>query len=99
MHGNTQIIGDDVERISLVAYAREKMAELGSFEYETLRREYVDSRRLNKEHELWRPLWNGISPGMWGDKEWFDYLETHGGAEMRQQYHPKVESASLEDLF
>lgn len=99
IHGNTQIIGDDVERISLVAYAREKMVELGSFEYETLRREYVDSRRLNKEHNLWRPLWNGISPGMWDEDEWFTYLEEHGGAEMRQQYHPKVESASLEDLF
>ena len=101
IHGNTEIIGDDPIRISIVAYAREKMALLGSYEYETLRRQYVDDRRLNEEHPEWRPLWNGVSTKMWDATEWYDYLREHGGQEMLDKYHPQASAgtASLADLF
>jgi hypothetical protein len=103
IHGNTPIVmHDDVaERISLVCYFREKMLELGSYEYENLRYEFVESRRKNQEHELWRPLWNGVSAGMWESKEWYGYLESNGGLEMLNNYHPEAnqKNASLEDLF
>jgi hypothetical protein len=103
MHGNTPIVmHDDVaERISLVCYLREKMLELGSKEYEDHRYNYVESRRKNKEHPLQRKLWNGISPGMWEELEWYDYLEKHGGQEMVAKYHPEAynKASTLEDLF
>jgi len=103
MHGNTPIVLDDpdAERISLVCYLREKMLELGSYEYETLRFEFVESRRKNPEHPLQRKLWNGISEGMWTSKEWYDYLEANGGKEMLDKYHPEVNEieSSLESLF
>jgi len=91
----------DAERISLVCYLREKMLELGSYEYETLRFEFVESRRKNPEHPLQRKLWNGISEGMWTSKEWYDYLEANGGKEMLDKYHPEVNEieSSLESLF
>jgi len=102
MHGNTPIeTYDDGERISLVCYLREKMLELGSYEYENLRYEYVESRRKNPNHSLQRKLWNGISEGMWTNKEWYEYLEQHGGIEMLKKYHPEnfTKVSSLEDLF
>ena len=103
MHGNTPIVmHDDVaERISLVCYLREKMLELGSKEYEDHRFNYVECRRKNKEHPLQRKLWNGISPGMWEEQEWYDYLEKHGGREMVAKYHSEAynKASTLEDLF
>lgn len=102
IHGNTPIVCEDgSERISLVCYLREKMLELGSYEYENLRYEYVESRRKNKEHKHWRNLWNGISEGMWEEQEWYEYLETHGGREMLNKYHPEANevSGTLEGLF
>jgi len=103
IHGNTPIVlQDDIaERISLVCYLREKMLELGSKEYEDHRYNYVESRRKNKEHKLQRRLWNGISEGMWEEKEWYDYLEKNGGREMVQKYHSKAYEviSTLEDLF
>lgn len=97
IHGNTEIKlnHEKAERISLVCYFREKMLDLKSWEYENLRRQYVDYRRLNKEHPLWRPLWNGISPGMWDDKEWFEYLKTH---DMKDPYG-NDELATLDSFF
>jgi hypothetical protein len=100
IHGNTPIVlsnPDDpsCERISVVCYFREKMLELKSYDYELLRRQYVDERRLNKDHRLWKPLWNGVSPGMWEDKEWYDYLHAHG---MKDPYGGG-EAASLEGFF
>jgi len=79
IHGNTEIKlnHEKAERISIVCYFREKMLELKSFEYENLRKQFVDERRLNKSHELWRPLWNGVSPSMWESQEWYDYMEKH----------------------
>ena len=103
MHGNTPIeIHDEVaERISLVCYLREKMLELGSKEYEDHRFNYVEQRRKNKEHPLQRRLWNGISEGMWSEKEWYDYLERVGGREMVEKYHPEAykKESTLEDMF
>lgn len=102
IHGNTPIVTyEDGERISLVCYLREKMLELGSYEYENFRYEFVESRRKNKEHpgHNGRHLWNGISEGMWESKEWYDFLEAHGGVEMRKKYHPDIQESTLESLF
>jgi hypothetical protein len=109
LHGNTPIkfLDEDAERISLVCYFREKMLELGSKAYEDCRYEYVESRRLNKEHPghknedgSARHLWNGVSQGMWEDKEWYDYLESKLGTEELHKYHPQsVKSNSLEGFF
>ncbi len=101
MHGNTPIVlGDDeAERISLVCYFREKMMELGSYEYEQARFEYVESRRLNKEHPMWRSLWNGVSEGMWEQKEWYDFCEKKLGRDELYKMHPKANAGSLEGFF
>ena len=101
IHGNTPIeTYDDGERISLVCYLREKMLELGSYEYENLRFEFVEHRRKNKEHPLQRKLWNGVSEGMWETEEWYSYLEAVGGREMLDKYHPEARNiSSLEALF
>ena len=87
IHGNTPIeapdSGDqDFMRMSLVYYFREDMDGLGSWEYEKTRRNFVDHRRLNKEHPLWREYWNGVSPKMWDDQEWYDYLRSEMGEDV-----------------
>lgn len=103
IHGNTPIVLNDeeAERISLVCYFREKMLELGSYEYENLRYEFVESRRKNKEHPLWKPLWNGINPSMWESDEWYDYLDKHKTPNVRIGPNDKVREkiSSLEDFF
>jgi len=101
IHGNTPIVleNDKAERISLVCYFREKMLELGSFEYETAREQYVEDRRNDKSHKFQRNLWNGVSPGMWDEKEWYDYLEAKLGSEAVKKYHPNSNKASLESFF
>ena len=102
MHGNTPIICHDeiAERISLVCYFREKMLELGSKEYEDTRYQFVEDRRLNKEHPENRPLWNGVSPGMWDSEEWYNYLRDKMGEEELYKYHPEAQkSSSLEGFF
>jgi len=95
IHGNDALIGDDNDRLTLVSYFREKMVELKSWDYEQLRKQYVDDRRTNKDHKLQRPLWNGVSPGMWEDKEWYDYMAAHG---MPDPYASSA-AASLESFF
>ena len=105
MHGNTQIelLDEVAERISLVVYFREKMLELGSKEYEDCRYDYVESRRLNKEHKghIGRNLWNGIDAGMWDSQEWYDYLESKLGTEVLHKYHPPKTTTvgALEEFF
>lgn len=102
MHGNTPIVlGDEeAERVSLVCYFREKMLELGSKEYEDTRYEFVEDRKNNKEHPDQRPLWNGVSPGMWESKEWYEYCERKLGREELLKYHPEAEEKqSLEEFF
>ena len=103
IHGNTEIKLNDPksERISLVCYLRDKMQELGSYDYEKTREQFVTDRRSNKEHYHYRPLWNGVSPGMWDEQEWYDYLEAKLGREVVETYHPKAYEVkeSLEGLF
>ena len=109
IHGNTPIVLNDeeAERVSLVCYFREKMLELGSKEYEDCRYDYVEERRLNKEHPghkyedgTDRHLWNGIHPGMWESDEWYEYLERRLGRDELLKYHPEAEKAnSLESFF
>jgi hypothetical protein len=100
MHGNTEInCAEGSERISLVVYFREKMLELGSKQYEDTRFDYVESRRLNKEHPEQRKLWNGISAGMWEDKEWYDYCESKLGREQLLKYHPAAAATTLNAFF
>jgi hypothetical protein len=95
IHGNDELIGDENDRMTIVAYFREKMVDLKSWDYENLRKQYVEERRQNKDHKFHRPLWNGVSPGMWEDQEWFDYMKDHN---MPDPYAQKV-AASLEDFF
>lgn len=97
IHGNTEINlkDENSERISVVCYFREKMLELKSWEYENLRKQYVDERKGNKEHKYWRPLWNGVSPGMWDEEEWFEYMKSHN---IEDPYSDK-RSASLDSFF
>ena len=102
MHGNTPMVmhDDEAERISLVCYFREKMLELGSKEYEDCRYDFVESRRLNKEHPLWKPLWNGVSESMWTSDEWYSYLESKLGFDVLVKYHPESqEKTSLDEFF
>lgn len=102
MHGNTPIVlGSEIsERVSLVVYFREKMLELGSKEYEDCRKAFVDFRRLDKDHPEQRPLWNGISAGMWTSSEWHTYCESKLGLNVLQKYHPEtIEQASLAEFF
>jgi hypothetical protein len=108
IHGNTPIEavdGDEagIERMSIVAYFREKMLDLGSWEYETARRDYVESRRLNENHPEWRPQWNGVSASMFSQQEWYDYLAAYpNGSALLEQYHPeavKETAATLDSFF
>jgi len=106
IHGNTPIEPpesgpDDMLRMSLVYYFREDMDQLGSWDYEMTRKNFVDDRRLNKEHPLWREYWNGVSPNMWFEQEWYDYLENKMGREVVEQYHPEAYEvkSSLEGFF
>lgn len=95
IHGNDALIGEDNDRLTLVCYFREKMVELKSWDYEMLRKQYVEERRQNKDHKFHRPLWNGVSPGMWEDQEWYDYMKKHN---MPDPY-AKEEAASLDAFF
>ena len=95
IHGNDALIGDNNDRMTIVAYFREKMVDLESWDYEQLRKQYIEERRQNKEHKYWRPLWNGVSPDMWNEQEWFDYMVSHN----MQDPYAAEKSASLEDFF
>lgn len=103
IHGNTPIVPveEGAERISLVCYFREGMLDGGSKEYEDCRRQFVDDRRLNKDHPNWKPLWNGISASMWDSEEWYQYLENKLGPEVLSKYHPEscIQNLSLDEFF
>lgn len=101
MHGNTPIVCEEgSERISLVCYFREKMLELGSYEYENCRYEFVEQRRKNPEHPMQRKLWNGVSEGMWTSDEWYDYCRNKLGEQELLKYHPDAQkSGSLDEFF
>lgn len=101
MHGNTEIklLDEEAERISIVCYLREGMLNLGSYEYEECRFNYVESRKNDKTHPLQRKLWNGVSPGMWDEKSWYDYCEKHLGREELIKYHPAANNSTIEEFF
>jgi len=111
IHGNQPIEApdsgeEDLLRMSLVFYFREDMLQLGSWDYEALRRKFVDDRRTNKEHPLWKERWNGVSPGFMNDnsEEWYQYLLEHGGEELMKENQPGLwdhfnNSNDLESFF
>jgi hypothetical protein len=101
LHGNTPIVLNypEAERISIVCYFREKMLELKSWDYEILRRKFIDERRLNKDHPLWRPLWNGVSPDCFKSEEWAEFLKKHNMRDEDGLVDVFGERASLEDFF
>ena len=100
IHGNTPITGvdgNDFLRMSMVFYLREDMKKLGSFEYENIRKSFVDVRKNNPNHPLQRKGWNGVSPSMWVGTEWFNYLKDNGGEEMLSKYHPLSDSLARDN--
>jgi hypothetical protein len=104
IHGNTPIVAEEgSERISLVCYFREPMLEQeGSWEYEELRYKFVEYRRKDESHPNWRPLWNGVSSGMWESVEWYNYLKYVGGDKLHEEQlsiDAKSKGSSLDALF
>lgn len=107
IHGNTPIepensndSPDSVVRCSVVSYLREDLLEAGTKEYEDARHDFIEQRRLNKDHSLWRERWNGVSPSWDSSDEWFSWLRakySSQGQEWIQKYH-HVEN-SLESFF
>jgi hypothetical protein len=71
------------------------MLDLKEWDYENLRKQYVDERRMNKDHPLHRHLWNGVSANMWDEQEWFDYMKAHNIADP----YGKEAAASLDSFF
>jgi hypothetical protein len=67
------------------------MLDLKSWEYEQLRRQYIEERRLNKDHKFYHLLWNGINPNMWKEQEWFDYMKDNN---MKDPYEETVSNLS-----
>lgn len=103
LHGNTEITSESGkhERVTVVLYFREKMLNCEEKIVEDLRYQYIEQRRKNKEHRLWKPLWNGVSPGMWEEEEWVDYLLANGMNEyVKENFGSEEEKpTSLEDFF
>lgn len=107
IHGNTPIEPVDpndppesVVRCSVVAYLREDLLEAGVKEYEDARYQFIEQRRLNRNHPLWRERWNGVSPSWDSSDEWFDWLKTKYGSlgnEWIQKYHHA--ESNLENFF
>ena len=76
------------------------VVELTQKKYENTRRQYVIDRRNNKDHKLWRFGWNGVSPGMWFEREWYDYLsQQEDGLRYLKMYHPESVKVDLEEFF
>jgi Oxygenase domain of the 2OGFeDO superfamily len=63
IHANAPLLGEDNDRLTVVAYFREKMLKLGSWEYEMLRKRFVTGQ--------------GLWEGMWRSQAWADYLAEH----------------------
>lgn len=95
IHGNDALVGDNNDRMTIVAYFREKMVDLKSWNYEQLRKKYIDERRLNQNHKYWRPLWNGVNPNMFKEQEWYDYMKAHN----IQDPFAEEKTANLEGFF
>jgi hypothetical protein len=102
-HGNTELIlKDGGERVTVVMYFREKLSqECEGKEIEDLRFDFVEKRRKDPNHPLQRPLWNGISPSMWEDDEWIEFLLGRGYTDYVQEKFPEYFDTgnSLENFF
>lgn len=107
IHGNTPIVLEEegAERVSLVAYCRQDMILGGTKDYEDTRRDYVESCRANTSHSHYRPLFNGVWPGMWNSQEWKEFLLAKGdlGKKWINQYHPEFaaqdSALTLDEFF
>jgi hypothetical protein len=107
IHGNTPIVlgSEASERISIVAYAREDLKSLGTWDYEQTRKRYVDSCRDNKDHPHWWDRFTGVWAGMWQSKEWYDYLVAALGEDEARANDPAIfeihnnGSVGLESFF
>lgn len=107
IHGNTPIepenpndAPESIIRCSVVSYLREDLLEAGVKEYEDARFAFIEERRQNENHPLWRPRWNGVSPKWDSSEEFFDWLKakySSQGYEWIQKYH-HVQS-NLENFF
>lgn len=99
IHGNLQLDPDyPNDRLSIVAYFREDMLQLKSFEYEQLRHKFVYENSKNKNHPYYRPLFNGVYPGMWKSEEWREYLIKHNMVD-EDGLVDVNEKASLDEFF
>jgi hypothetical protein len=96
LHGNLPLEGEENDRLSIVAYFREDMLNLKSYDYEALRRQFITERSKNKDHKFYRPLWNGVSPGWETSDEWAEYLKAH---KMADEDRKVGTSSGLEDFF
>jgi len=92
IHGNTPISSESGlhERISIVCYMREKMADCRSKTYEDTRYNFIESRRKNKNHPLWHERWNGVSAGWEYTEEWYKYLVDNGLHEFAAEIEEKI---------
>lgn len=111
IHGNTEITPpagvdlEDIERISMVSYFRGGMIELKSKEYEDARLEFVNTRQQDVDHSehVGRKAWNGVSPGMWATKEWFDFLQSKGMTDedgfVAEETFKEKETKTLDSFF
>lgn len=81
VHGNAELKAppgmSEPDRLTVVSYFREDLFEVKSWEYESLRRQFVTERAHNPDHPEHRKLWNGVSAGMWESDEWAEYLRKH----------------------
>jgi len=107
IHGNTPIepedsndSPEDIIRCSVVAYLREDLLEAGVKEYEDARYQFIEERRNNKSHPLWRERWNGVSPSWDSSEEWFNWLKNKYGSQGDEwiQKHHHVQT-NLESFF
>jgi hypothetical protein len=101
LHGNTELILDDpnAERISIIAFFHEGMLTLGSMEYENARRKYVQWCAGNTNHPYYRNRFNGVWPGMWESKEWYDFCKAEIGEAETLKMHPESNATSLDEFF
>lgn len=100
IHGNAELLpppgAEEPDRLTVVSYFREDLFDVKSWPYEQLRKQFVVERSHNKNHPDWRPLWNGVSGGMWASDEWANYLLAH---DMKDEDGLVGTSSSLESFF
>lgn len=79
IHGNTPVISceEGFERVSVVMYFRERMADCGAVAYENMRRDFIYDRKHRHEEYGENSRWNGISPGIWLSDEWKEWQKKH----------------------